>query len=77
MSGGLVPTLALLLPDDLRFWGVVLATTLALGIFGAVAARLGGTRPVVGSARLVIGGWLAMFCTAGVGYIFGVDNPGI
>jgi vacuolar iron transporter family protein len=74
ISGALVPTIALLLPDHLRFWGVVLAVTMGLAIFGAVAARLGGTRAVVGSTRLVVGGWLAMLCTTGIGHLFGVDD---
>lgn len=74
VSGALLPTLALLLPSSrMRFWGVVVAVTLGLAAFGAVASRLGGTTITIGASRLVLGGWLAMLCTAGVGYMFGED----
>lgn len=74
ISGALLPTLALLLPAGVRFWGVVLAVTLGLAVFGAVAGSLGGTSVAVGASRLVLGGWLAMVCTTGVGYMFGEDT---
>lgn len=76
VSGALLPTLALLLPDNMRFWGVVVAVTVGLATFGTVAAYMGGTKVAVGASRLVLGGWLAMICTAGVGYMFG-ENPAV
>jgi vacuolar iron transporter family protein len=73
LSGGSLPTIALLLPEAYRFWGVVAAVTLSLTAFGTVAARLGGTKGMMGSVRMVLGGWLAMGCTVLVGKLFGAD----
>lgn len=76
ISGALLPTLALLLPDRFKFWGVVTAVTVALAAFGAIASSVGGTSMLLGSTRLVVGGWIAMLCTAAVGYLFMEDSPG-
>jgi VIT1/CCC1 family predicted Fe2+/Mn2+ transporter len=42
-----------------------------LGLLGGLAARVGGARPLVGSARVVFWGALAMGLTAAVGRMFG------
>jgi VIT1/CCC1 family predicted Fe2+/Mn2+ transporter len=44
---------------------------LCLATLGAIAARAGGARAVVGSARVAFWGALAMAVTAGVGRLFG------
>jgi len=44
---------------------------LSLVALGAVAARAGGARAVVGAARVAFWGALAMAVTAGVGRLFG------
>jgi VIT1/CCC1 family predicted Fe2+/Mn2+ transporter len=47
------------------------ASLLLLGLLGWLAARVGGAGPVIGAARVVIWGALAMAVTAGVGALFG------
>ena len=50
----------------------VMATSLLLLFFlGGFAARAGGASVIVGSARVVFWGLIAMTVTAGVGYFFG------
>jgi VIT1/CCC1 family predicted Fe2+/Mn2+ transporter len=46
---------------------------LCLVALGALAARAGGARPIVGAARVVFWGALAMAVTAGVGKLFGTS----
>ena len=45
-----------------------------LAILGAVAARVGGARPLMGAWRVTFWGALAMVVTAGVGSFFGVPS---
>ncbi|EIE25830.1 DUF125-domain-containing protein [Coccomyxa subellipsoidea C-169] len=49
--------------------------TFALLTFGATGAWLGGAKRVRAALRVLIGGWLAMGITFGVGFLFG-ENPG-
>ena len=44
---------------------------LCLGLLGALAARAGGARTLVGAARVVFWGALAMGLTAAIGALFG------
>jgi VIT1/CCC1 family predicted Fe2+/Mn2+ transporter len=56
------------------FWRIVsvaVASTLALLVFGAVGAYLGGAHKVRAAIRVLIGGWLAFAITYGVGKLFG------
>lgn len=48
-----------------------LVSLVCLGALGAIAARAGGARAAVGSARVAFWGALAMAVTAGVGKLFG------
>lgn len=70
--GALLPLLAIgLLPDTQLMPGVMLATVLALGLLGALSARLGGAPIWRGSLRVLSWGILAMGLTALVGRAFG------
>jgi VIT1/CCC1 family predicted Fe2+/Mn2+ transporter len=70
--GAVLPLLAILLPPPA--WrvpmcvGVVLV---ALGLAGWVGAQLGGSRPAVAVARVVIGGGLGLAITYTIGHLFG------
>lgn len=57
-----------------RLIAVVVASTLGLALFGFTGAALGGARVMVGAVRVLIGGWLAMAATYGIGYAFGVSG---
>jgi len=51
---------------------VVAGTSLAfLGVLGGLAAQAGGARTLVGAARVMFWGALAMGLTAAVGALFG------
>jgi VIT1/CCC1 family predicted Fe2+/Mn2+ transporter len=56
-----------------RIMAVAAATTVALLAFGALGASLGGASVVKGALRVLIGGWLAMAITFGIGYAFNVS----
>eukprot|EP00887_Chlorella_sp_A99_P000244 scaffold13.g244.t1 len=49
---------------------VILATTLGLVAFGALAAWLGGANKLRAGARVVLGGWAAMGATYAIGMAF-------
>lgn len=70
--GALLPlAVAVLAPrPGLIFWvsGMSLA---CLALLGALAARVGGARPILGAWRVCFWGALAMAMTAGVGLLFG------
>jgi VIT1/CCC1 family predicted Fe2+/Mn2+ transporter len=73
-TGAAIPTLSLLIRDPtIRFWGMVAAVTFGLCLFGAVGALLGGFSTFKGGVRVLIGGWLAMAVTFGVGSLFGAS----
>jgi VIT1/CCC1 family predicted Fe2+/Mn2+ transporter len=61
------------IPDaQMRIMAVAAATTVALLGFGAMGASLGGASMVKGALRVLVGGWLAMVVTFGIGYAFNV-----
>ena len=47
-------------------------TVLFLALLGAVAAKVGGARIILGSLRVVIWGMLAMIVSAGIGSLLGI-----
>ncbi len=53
--------------------GAQIASTVALLMFGAVGAWLGGAKRIRAALRVLIGGWLAMGITFGTGRLFGED----
>jgi VIT1/CCC1 family predicted Fe2+/Mn2+ transporter len=70
--GALLPLLAILLPPAaLRVPVTFAAVLIALGLAGAVSARLGGSSIRRAVLRLVIGGALGLALTYGIGHLFG------
>ncbi|GBF96679.1 Fe(2+) (Mn2+) transporter pcl1 [Raphidocelis subcapitata] len=58
-----------------RLLAVGAAATLGLALFGGSGAWLGGASVAKGSARVLVGGWLAMGITFGIGKLFGGGAP--
>lgn len=72
--GAAVPLLTIVtLPDAARIPVTALLTVLALGLLGALAARLGGSRVGRAALRLVLLGGLAMGVTMLIGAVVGVS----
>ena len=70
--GAALPLLVVLLAPANTLAAFVVGTSLAcLAILGALAARAGGARPIVGALRVTFWGALAMALTYGVGALFG------
>ncbi|GAA4428779.1 hypothetical protein GCM10023169_30280 [Georgenia halophila] len=70
--GAVLPLLAILLPPPgMRVPVTFLATLLALGLTGAVAAGIGGGSRRHAAVRVVVGGGLALAATYLVGYLLG------
>ncbi|MDP9115693.1 MAG: VIT family protein [Actinomycetota bacterium] len=70
--GAVLPMLAILLPPaawrvPVTFVGVLLA----LGIAGAVSARIGGSSPRRAVLRVLLGGAAGLALTYGIGHLFG------
>ncbi len=71
-SGALLPMLAILLPPaGLRVPVTFVAVLIALGVTGAVSARLGGSDVRRAVLRVVIGGAIGLAFTYGIGHLFG------
>ncbi|KAK9827265.1 hypothetical protein WJX81_005507 [Elliptochloris bilobata] len=73
--GAGIPLLAAAFSNDqrIRLACVLIASTAALLLFGAVGAWLGGAKRIRAALRVLVGGWLAMGITAGTGRLFGED----
>lgn len=70
--GALLPLLAILLPPpSLRVPITFAAVLVALGLAGALGARIGGSNVRRAVLRIVIGGALGLAFTYGVGHLFG------
>ena len=70
--GALLPlAVAALAPQRGLLAWVAGASLVFLAVLGAVAARVGGARALVGAWRVTFWGALAMAITAGVGALFG------
>ena len=70
--GALLPLVAIMLsPESLRVPVTVIAVLLALGVAGAVSARIGGSSPRIAVLRIVIGGAAGLAFTYAVGHFFG------
>ena len=70
--GALLPLFAILLPPTA--WRVPVtffAVLVALGIAGAISARIGGSSPRRAVFRVVVGGAFGLAFTYGVGHLFG------
>ena len=69
-AGALLPLLAILLPP--AAWRVTfVAVLVALGLAGALSARIGGSDIRRAVLRVVIGGALGLALTYGIGHLFG------
>jgi len=72
ISGALLPLLAILLPPAaLRVPVTFAAVLVALGLAGALSARVGGSSPRRAVLRVVLGGALGLALTWGIGHLFG------
>jgi vacuolar iron transporter family protein len=60
--------------ERMRIMSLVLVSTTALAGFGILGAVLGGANWVRGGARVIIGGWIAMGITYGVGRAFNIRS---
>ncbi|SFR88133.1 Predicted Fe2+/Mn2+ transporter, VIT1/CCC1 family [Microbacterium sp. cf046] len=73
--GAMLPLLAILLPPpELRVPVTFVAVLVALGITGTVSAHLGGSSKMRATARLVIGGALALAVTWAIGTLLGTTG---
>lgn len=63
--------IVVLVPERRLVPAVAGASLVCLGALGGLAARAGGARALVGAARVVFWGALAMGITAGIGALFG------
>jgi len=71
-AGAALPLLAVVAsPPAVLLYSVSGSSLIFLAIMGAVAARVGGARVLVGAARVTFWGALAMAATAGAGALFG------
>jgi VIT1/CCC1 family predicted Fe2+/Mn2+ transporter len=71
-TGALLPLVAILLPPvSWRIWVTIVAVLIALGVAGAVSARIGGSDARRAVLRVVIGGAIGLAFTWGIGHLFG------
>ena len=59
----------------MRLLAVMGAATLGLAFFGGSGSYLGGASVWRGAVRVLVGGWLAMALTFGIGRAFGGAVP--
>ncbi|HMM49698.1 MAG TPA: VIT family protein [Miltoncostaeaceae bacterium] len=72
VTGAVVPLAAIwLAPAGLRVTITALVTLVALGLLGAVGARLGGASQLTGAVRVMVWGTLAMLVTGVIGALTG------
>ncbi|XP_024357279.1 vacuolar iron transporter homolog 2 [Physcomitrium patens] len=78
-SGGAVPLLAGGFIQDIRYrvTSVGICTALALALFGAVGAKLGGAPMTRAAFRVLAGGVIAMLLTFGILKLFGVAGVSV
>ncbi|MBT2503179.1 VIT family protein [Curtobacterium sp. ISL-83] len=75
LVGGALPFLAILLaPNAVRVLVTVVVVLLALGITGALGARLGHARVLRATIRVLIGGAAALAITYGLGALLGTTG---
>jgi VIT1/CCC1 family predicted Fe2+/Mn2+ transporter len=72
LLGAMLPLLAILLPPPgYRVWVTVVAVLVALGLAGALSARIGGSSVRMAVTRVVVGGAAGLALTYGIGHLFG------
>lgn len=72
--GGIIPFVAMLLPPEVRIPATFVVVLLALGITGALGARLGGSPALRPTVRVVVGGAIALIATFLIGTLFGTTG---
>ncbi len=71
--GSLLPLLIIfIVPRTHIILTISVMTVLLLALLGAVAAKVGGARIIVGSLRVVVWGTLAMIVSASIGSLLGI-----
>lgn len=71
--GSLLPLLIIfIVPRTYLILTISVMAVLFLALLGAVAAKVGGARIILGSLRVVIWGTLAMIVSAGIGSLLGI-----
>jgi VIT1/CCC1 family predicted Fe2+/Mn2+ transporter len=71
--GSLLPLLMIfIVPRTYLILSVSIMAILFLALLGAVAAKVGGARMMIGSLRVVIWGTIAMLVSAGIGSLLGI-----
>ena len=71
--GSLLPLLIILIvPRSYLILTISVMAVLFLALLGAVAAKVGGARIILGSLRVVVWGTLAMIVSAGIGSLLGI-----
>lgn len=69
-AGGFIPFLGAFAPNlGAKAWSIVAFTVLGLVITGILSARTAGSKVLVPTLRVIIGGCLGMLITAGIGRI--------
>ncbi|KAH7620775.1 hypothetical protein Ndes2526B_g04697 [Nannochloris sp. 'desiccata'] len=73
--GAAIPLLSAIFISDqtYRLIAVALSTTAGLLVFGILGAYLGGAGLLKGGMRVILGGWLALGVSYGVGQAFNVE----
>lgn len=72
--GGIIPTLAIVLPSsETRLYVEFMAVIVALFVTGVVSAKVSGAPIVRTTARVLLGGAIAMAVTYGIGHLFNVS----
>ena len=75
--GGILPLAAILLaPAEVRVWVAIAIVLVALGVTGALGARLGRAPWQRATVRVVVGGGIALAVTYGIGSLLGVAGIG-
>jgi VIT1/CCC1 family predicted Fe2+/Mn2+ transporter len=75
LTGAIVPLLAVMIPPpSLRVPVTFLAVIVALVITGTVSAHVGGASKKHATIRVVLGGFIAMLVTFGIGKLVGVSG---
>jgi VIT1/CCC1 family predicted Fe2+/Mn2+ transporter len=71
--GSLLPLLIILIvPRNYLILSISVVAVLFLALLGAVAAKVGGARMMLGALRVVVWGTLAMIVSAGIGSLLGI-----
>ncbi|WP_144720869.1 VIT1/CCC1 transporter family protein [Agrococcus jejuensis] len=75
--GGALPLAAIMLsPIEVRVGVAIVVVLLALGVTGAIGARLGRAPWQAATVRIIVGGAIALAITYGIGSLLGVAGVG-